>query len=144
MAPHRAIGASVASLCAGIALALATAIPASAATTFTVASHATLLAKGTAVSVDVTYVCAEGDISNVSFFLSQRAGRSIVSSGSGNGFVPCTGETQTATLILIGSEPFRPGEAVYTAVVNVYDPQFFDQSSETEQGVIRIVNSRSN
>ena len=77
---------------------------------------ATLVAKGAAVNVDVTYSCSPGTTSASVFLqLTQRVSGGRVATGSGfvSGLV-CDGteHTTTVTLIADGDVAFKKGDAV--------------------------------
>lgn len=81
-----------------------------------VQSPATLLARGAAVSVPVTYQCAPGDQTiDISVRVVQRAGSETIS-GYGSRTAPCSGAPQSTTVTVVADgRVFKKGTAVATA-----------------------------
>jgi hypothetical protein len=119
------------------------AIPASAAQAQEILSFevgtGTLLAGGAAVTVPVTVSCvsdADGPASGTfSVDLIQRRGQTLVRGGSGASFT-CTGAPQTISLFVVGDRPFKSGEAVFNAFIQVCDS--FACVFQPEQGLIQL------
>ncbi len=103
-------------------LAVGVAAPASAQTapSIDVASSATLVARGAALSLDVTVTCEAGYTAYISVAASERSSNAIAQ-GYGSQTIICTGEPQTITMPVVAGPgaPFRRGVAVVTAYLTV-------------------------
>jgi len=117
---------------AGTAIALA--LPASAAVSqqsppvaaMQIGSPALLQARGAAITVPLTVVCAPGNTVFGSVHVSQRVGSEVA---NGSGFVqnvPCTGNFQTVNVNVNAEagKAFKKGTAFASATVSVCDPTF--------------------
>jgi hypothetical protein len=103
--------------------------PAGAVTGSVQVGTATRVANGAAIDVPltITLVCDEGlDTGAVNVFVAQSRGTSLVT-GTAQATFPCTGETQTIVVRVVGG-PFHGGPALVNAVLLQcgFDPDFGD------------------
>jgi hypothetical protein len=103
-----------------------------------VGSPATLVARGAAVSVPVTVVCAPGGTGFLFIQVAERVGGSTARGGESTTTPPCTGAFQTINVVVTSQgEPFRKGVAFASADFTVCD--FSGCLSATDQREIQIV-----
>jgi hypothetical protein len=113
-----------------VALLVVAAGPAGAVTgSVQVGPTATRVAAGAAIDVPltITLVCDEGfDTGAVNVFVAQKRGTSLLT-GTAQATFPCTGETQTVVVRVVGG-PFHGGPAVVNATLLQcrFDPEFGD------------------
>jgi len=103
-----------------------------------IGSPATVDARGAAVTVPVTTVCAAGaSFASVSVTIAQTS-RGGVARGSGGANVSCTGTLNTVGVtILANDKPFKPGVAFAQADLAVCD--FTGCRQSEDQREIRVV-----
>jgi hypothetical protein len=94
----RSRGAAVVALVAASLLSLAA--PATAAPAILGVSNGTLLAKGAAVSVSITFQCDEGFNYTLDLTLTQRVNKNAITTGNPQTGGECTGSPQTVELIV--------------------------------------------
>jgi hypothetical protein len=126
----RGVSRLIVSILGIAAVVVVTAGPASAATGSVQVGTATRVAGGVAldVPVTVTLVCDEGfDVGAVDLSVSQARGTSVISA-QGQRTFPCTGDTQTVTVRVGGSNVFRGGTALAVASLQ--------QCQDTEFGLL--------
>lgn len=104
--------------------------------------HGTLLAKGVAISVPITYTC-EGFAVTYSLQVRQRVSGGALAAGESYGWQPvvCDGTTRVATFIIqvdtnLGTT-FKSGTAFATTAFTVCD-EAFECSSMTQATEIRL------
>ncbi|GGQ68360.1 hypothetical protein [Couchioplanes azureus] len=111
--------------------------PASAASTLTAdVTSATVVARGSAVDVNVTVVCPAGASGYLYLSVTQRSGGGVAQ-GSGSTSITCTGAPQAVTVRAVaqpGGEFFRPGEAIISGALSVCG-QFECQYTEINETV---------
>ncbi|WP_158849954.1 hypothetical protein [Saccharothrix deserti] len=101
-----------------------------------VQSPAERLARGAAVRVETTVVCAPGSYAYVNVRLTQRVGPGIASGGASTQVSNCTGSLQSVFLSVHAEEhPFRAGTAFASAYLSGPYP-----GSVTDDREIAIVN----
>ncbi len=120
---RRSAGGAVAAAACAVML---TATAASAATAYIHVTSATLLAKGAAVRVTVTYQCPVGQTGTVYADVNEVSGHQVTE-GYGYTTVTCTGSRQYAGIIVTpyaGQAPFKRGDAVIQSQLNTCTPDY--------------------
>ncbi|HZN16584.1 MAG TPA: hypothetical protein VFB84_00030 [Micromonosporaceae bacterium] len=103
-----------------------------------VGSPATLVAKGAAVSVPVTVICAPGGSGQLGVEVTQRSGGNIATGSTSIYDIACTGSFQTINVMVNASgEPFRKGTALVTARFTVCE-YWYECITGTDQREIQV------
>ena len=139
MRPTRFFAAGASGLLFGGAF-LGSAAPAHADTVASV-TEASLLAKGAAVALEISYTCEPGFELYAAGTLTQRVGKATVSgsAAAGPSRIACTGESQLLTLnVTPGSGAFKRGEAFFSLYYNSCHPDIFICTEGQTQSVVRV------
>lgn len=99
----------------------------------------TLLGKGAAASVPITFVCDAEEQYSIGFGLQQRVSGKRLTAGSAQGDGICTGETQTATLQVAPTPyPYKKGTAAAFVTVFVFcsDQGFFCERADSNREIV--------
>lgn len=102
-----------------------------------VSTSATLVARGAAVEVGVSYTCNTSQYTYLYASVTQRVG-SEVANGSGQAQVTCDGTSKHTTVTVLASDgkAFRRGEAVATGNINGCGS--FGCGSDSTDAIIQI------
>ncbi|HET8684307.1 MAG TPA: hypothetical protein VFM54_20885 [Micromonosporaceae bacterium] len=104
-----------------------------------IGSPATWVAKGAAISVPVTVICAPGGTGQLYVEVTQRSGGNIATGSTYVYPVSCTGSFQTINVVVSASgEPFRKGTALVSAHFTVCE--WYSCITGTDQREIRVEN----
>lgn len=134
---------SLAASAAALLVAGISATPAMASNLLEIGPRATLVARGVAVDVPVTYTCStmpEGSMANFQVSVTQVVRGQQVTGASAGVEPVCDGTSQNLTVrvtVQPGAAPFKPGTALGDAILNTYDELWEPQSASTSE-VLRI------
>ncbi|HET8657817.1 MAG TPA: hypothetical protein VFM55_02340 [Micromonosporaceae bacterium] len=103
-----------------------------------IGSPATLVAKGAAISVPVTVICAPGGTGQLYVEVTQRSGGNIATGATWVYDISCTGSFQTIDVVVSASgEPFRKATALVSARFTVCE-YWYDCLTGTDQREIQV------
>jgi hypothetical protein len=103
-----------------------------------IGSPATLLARGAAVSVPITVLCAPGGEGFLQVEVTERSGGNVATGFAFVDGITCTGTFQTINVVVTASgEPFRHGTALVSARFVVCDFGCLEATAQQEVKVTR-------